>query len=346
MSEDRFDPYRALGLPIGATRDEIRRRFRQLARKMHPDVRVGDPRAHQQFLEIKRAYDMLMDDQMRARLEGELFAGLDESIVVINDFEAALQEAEDLTRQGKYAAAKARCADLLRARPMDPRIFELLAEIYDVEGNEALEKRMRQEAERLRGPVRPQPGPAARAAARGFEVRRELWQGEPAPKRWWLVGLSVAVTLLGAYLVYRDTGAPELWRFTWRELGLAAATGFLGVGCLAASGVLGNFDLHLAAPITERSGAAVPMWLYLMVAGFVSTALSLVFYLVFALLEQGFSKHILAFFAWVAAVTAALGLAHGGDWGVVMLVGSNLVFLGGLFGWALGSMLRPGEWWQ
>lgn len=346
MSENSFDPYRTLGLPIGASRDEVRRRFRQLARKMHPDVRVGDDRAHQQFLEIKRAYDMLMDDEMRARLEGEVIAGLDETIVVVDDFETALQEAHELTQQGKYAAAKARCADLLRARPMDARIFELLAIIYDIEGNEALERRMRQEAERISGPKRPEPSPTARAAMRGREVRREMWTGEPAPKRGWLVGVAALLTAACVYMVYRDTGAPALSQFSWLEMGMAAAAGLLGLGCLAASGVLGSFDLHLAAPITEHSGAAAPMWLYLMVSGLISTGLALVFYVVFAVLEQGFSKHILGFFAWVAAVSAALALAHGGDWLLVMLVGSNLVFLGGLIGWAIGSSFRPGEWWQ
>lgn len=346
MCEDRFDPYRALGLPIGASRDEVRRRFRQLARKMHPDVRVGDGRAHQQFIEIKRAYDMLMDDEMRARLEGEVIAGLDETIAVVDDFEAALQEAHELTRQGKYAAAKARCADLLRARPMEARIFELLATIYDIEGNEALEKRMRLEAERIQGARRPEPGPTARAAARGREARREMWTGEPAPRRWWLLGVSVLLTTACALVVLRDAGTPDVSQFTWLEVGMAAAAGLVGVGCLAASGVLGNFDLHLGAPITEGGGAAVPMWLYLMVAGIISAALSLLFYVVFALLEQGFSRHILALFGWVAVVTAALGWAHGGDWALVMLLGSNLVFLGGLIGWAIGSSLRPGEWWQ
>jgi len=48
----------------------------------------------------------------------------------------------------------------------------------------------------------------------------------------------------------------------------------------------------------------------------------------------------------VAAVAALMAWAHGGDWLLTMLVGSNVIFLGGLLGWALGSMVRPGEWWQ
>ncbi|MCD6361160.1 MAG: DnaJ domain-containing protein [Armatimonadetes bacterium] len=346
MSEDRFDPYRALGLPVGATRDEIRRRFRQLARRMHPDVRVGDERAHQQFIEIKRAYDMLMDDDMRARLEGAVFAGLDETVVVVDDFEGTLARAQELARRGDYTEAKGLCADLLRARPMDARIFDLLADIYDIEGNEALEKRMRREAERIRGPRHPEPSPTARAAAAGREIRHDMWTGEPPPRRWWLVVASITIALVGIGLIYQDGGEPAISRFSWFELGTAAATGLLGMGCLAASGLLGNFDLHLGAPVTEGGGASVPMWLYLMVAGIVSTALALVFYVVFAVFEHGFSKHILALFGWVAAVSAAMAWAHGGDWALIMLVGSNIVFLGALVGWGIGSIFRPGEWWQ
>lgn len=360
MLDESFDPYRALGLPVGATPPEIRKRFRQLARKLHPDVRVGDGRAHEQFIAVKRAYDMLMDDDMRARLEAEALGGLDESLTVISDFDTSLQKAWALTEQGHLMEAKGLCADLLRARPMEPKVFDLLARIYDIEGNEALQKRMEQEAERIRGPraATPKAGEAERAHAPGRRPAhareavhhrpgyRDIWTGEPAPKRLWLAWTSALPVIACLWLVWRDAGQPALSRFTWTETGAAAAAGLLGMGMLAASGVLGSFDLHLGSPITESGGSSVPMWLYLMVAGIVSAALSLVFYLVFAIFEQGFSKHVLALYAWVGAVAAALAWAHGGDWLLVMLVGSNVVFIGGLMGWMIGSALRPGEWWQ
>ncbi len=345
MERERFDPYRALGLPIGAGPMEIKRRFRQLARRMHPDVRVGDGRAHEQFITIKRAYDMLSDDDMRARLEAETLGGLDETIGTIDDFEATLQQAHDLTKQGRLVQAKGLCADMLGARPMEPRVFDLLAIIYDIEGNEALEKRMRQEAERIRGP-RAEPAPTARAAARGREVQHDMWLGEPAPKRVWLGLVGIGAALACVAWVWVDAGGGVAWGFSRNEIIAAALAGLLGVGMLAASGLMGSFDLHLGAAVAPQGGAGVPLWLYLTAAGLVSTALALLFYAVTALLEQGFSKHVLALFGFVAATAAAMAWAHGGDWALTMLVGSNVILIGGMIGWGIGSTFRPGEWWQ
>jgi len=346
MAEDRPDPYRTLGLPIGATPDEIRRRFRKLARKLQPDVRVGDARAHAQFVEVKRAYETLMDDEARARIEAELVGGLDPSFTIVEDFEATLGQARDLAVEGHRAEAKGLCADLLRARPMDPDVFELLAEIYQAEGNHELEKRMREELARIRGPRRPEPSVTARRAAQGFDVRRDMWTGEAVPKRWWLAALGLAAVLGCVAWVAGDTGSPALSAFSSAEIAAAAASGLVGIGLLAASGVLGSFDLHLGAPVTERGAAAIPMWLYLIVAGMLSAALSLLFYVAFAIFEHGFSKHVLGLFAFVAATAAAMAYAHGGDWLLVMLAGSNVILVSGLIGWAIGSVFRPGNWWE
>ncbi len=346
MDEDRPDPYRTLGLPIGATPEEIRRRFRTLARKLHPDVRVGDARAHAQFVEVKRAYETLMDDSTRARIETELIDGLDPSFSVVEDFEATLEQARAHALAGHRAEAKALCAELLRARPMDPDVFELLAQVYQAEGNHELEKRMREELVRIRGPRRAEPSASARRAAQGFDAQRDVWTGEPAAKRWWLAAVGLATVLGCVVWIAGDTGGPALSAFSSAEILAAAASGLVGIALLAAAGVLGSFDLHLGAPVSGRGDEAIPMWLYLIVAGMVSSALALIFYVVFAICEQGFSKHVLGLFAFVAATAAAMALAHGGDWLLTMLVGSNVILVSALVGWAIGSMFRPGNWWD
>lgn len=58
--------YELLGVPETATEAEIRRRFRELARKLHPDANPGDPEAHERFVRLNQAYQTLCDPARRA----------------------------------------------------------------------------------------------------------------------------------------------------------------------------------------------------------------------------------------------------------------------------------------
>jgi molecular chaperone DnaJ len=59
------DYYGTLGVKKGATPDEIRKAFRKLARKYHPDVNPGDKKAEEKFKEISEANDVLSDEKKR-----------------------------------------------------------------------------------------------------------------------------------------------------------------------------------------------------------------------------------------------------------------------------------------
>ncbi|MHC1590638.1 MAG: DnaJ C-terminal domain-containing protein [Candidatus Helarchaeales archaeon] len=59
------DLYEILGIKKGATKEEIKRAFRKMARKYHPDVNPGDKNAEEKFKEINQAYQILMDDEKR-----------------------------------------------------------------------------------------------------------------------------------------------------------------------------------------------------------------------------------------------------------------------------------------
>src|SRR6185437_5816318 len=59
------DYYETLGLKKGASTDEIRKAFRKLARKYHPDVNPGDKTAEERFKLISEANDVLSDPKKR-----------------------------------------------------------------------------------------------------------------------------------------------------------------------------------------------------------------------------------------------------------------------------------------
>src|SRR5690349_15904391 len=64
-STQQKDYYGLLGVKKSASADDIRKAFRKLARKYHPDVNPGDKKAEEKFKEISEANDVLSDPKKR-----------------------------------------------------------------------------------------------------------------------------------------------------------------------------------------------------------------------------------------------------------------------------------------
>ena len=63
------DPYEVLGVGRDATDDDIKRAYRALARRYHPDANPGDPEAEAHFKEVGAAYEVLSDRERRRRFD-------------------------------------------------------------------------------------------------------------------------------------------------------------------------------------------------------------------------------------------------------------------------------------
>lgn len=69
------DPYELLGVKRDASAEDIRKAYRRLARKLHPDLNPGDRASEERFKEVSAANDLLSDPEKRARFDrGEIDA--------------------------------------------------------------------------------------------------------------------------------------------------------------------------------------------------------------------------------------------------------------------------------
>lgn len=77
MAENKRDYYEVLGLSKGASADEIKKAYRKMAMKYHPDRNPGNKEAEEKFKEVGEAYEVLSDEDKKARYDQFGFAGVD-----------------------------------------------------------------------------------------------------------------------------------------------------------------------------------------------------------------------------------------------------------------------------
>ncbi len=74
---DKRDYYEVLGVDKSASADDIKKAYRKLAMKYHPDRNPGDKTAEEKFKEVGEAYEVLSDADKRSRYDSYGFAGVD-----------------------------------------------------------------------------------------------------------------------------------------------------------------------------------------------------------------------------------------------------------------------------
>ena len=77
MAEQKRDYYEVLGVSRGASEDEIKKAYKKMARKYHPDLNPGDKTAEEKVKEVNEAYEVLSDADKKARYDQYGHAGVD-----------------------------------------------------------------------------------------------------------------------------------------------------------------------------------------------------------------------------------------------------------------------------
>jgi molecular chaperone DnaJ len=118
-----MDLYVILGLEHGASESEIKRAYRRLARRYHPDINPGDRTAEARFRQILEAYETLIDPERRSRYDAGSPPGGDERPSGFEGFDFSGRAAdhsatfgdlfaEVLTSRGQQRPARERGVDL------------------------------------------------------------------------------------------------------------------------------------------------------------------------------------------------------------------------------------------
>ncbi len=108
-----MDPYEVLGLKRGASDEEIKKAYRTLSRKYHPDANVNNPNAAQaeeKFKQVQAAYDQIMEEKERGyngygSSGGYGFGGQRQSAGSSDTYASYLNAAMNYIRGGRYREA-------------------------------------------------------------------------------------------------------------------------------------------------------------------------------------------------------------------------------------------------
>ena len=360
--------YETLGLSETAPLEDVRRRFRELARRCHPDV-DRSPGAAGRFKEINEAHRVLSDADRRAKYDSDLrlrrasraapaqpgvpsrkaqsqtehaprqqgsaqTAGVPGPGLAA---QAMLDKARTHFGKMQFAEAEDACRKAINLARRYAPAYELMGDIHRARGrrNEALS--MYTYALQLE----PR-SPALRTKFdRLMDLESSAHAGRPGRRGFRPLPLLVSVPLM-AGLVYALASAPEpaaapMVPVEWSPATMLVlvAAGLIGGLALALSGQLSAAREELLFTASGRSGTStVPLGVILVGFALMWFYASFVVYLVIAARQDRVSQSVLLAFGGALLITALFAVACPASLAPLLAFGANFVFVGFIAGWA------------
>lgn len=359
------DYYAFLGVPRNASEEEIRRRYRELARVYHPDVNPDKAKAHEQFLLLNEAYRTLTDPLKRMSYDLALARAerLRQQEVSLErssrrpKVEALLVEAEARFFRREFEEAISLCQQALRLDSRNAAIYALLGDIYTELGKledavvmytYAVQYKPESQlfAQKLQQVLDLE---KARKEAAERKAARQRQRRVPSPtlqRRPWVWSLTI-VGLAIATVLWAKQPAESLWwgQIPPRLLGAGAVVG-MGLGLLLRRWrFLGPFESEfLFSGVPTPHGGVLPIGALLSVVALLSFYLAVLFYGLIAFMEEHTSASILKVFACAFLLLGLFSLLWLPLWKWIVLFGGNLLFNALVLGWLLGEVgMKPWE---
>lgn len=358
--------YEILGLPRDATLAQIKRRYKQLVRKYHPDVAADKQTAHRLFLQIREAYETLGDSVRRrdydASLDGERARATApsyrpssaprEGVTPGSEVARLLKDAQWAFIQHRFQEAANHCKAALRIDGRNARAYSILGDIYRAQGKTNTAVRYYSYALQYNPADRESEKKLMNLVGRkiGLDRRPAANTARPASSMtlnmvWWgiafflimLIGVHPGepIPRLGYYI-------PQVSKWSSNLVGLIAGASAIVGMLLSINGLVSHPDEELVFDSSGSNWAVIPTGFLLLVGSGFFFPGAAAFYIAAGLVQNSLSKSVLTCFVGVVGVVLLSALVYQPDARYqVIMFGGNVSFLSMLIGWYVGSAFKP-----
>lgn len=351
--------YEVLGLPKDATLVQIKRRYRELARKYHPDVARDKELAHRLFIQISEAYDTLSDPDRRKAydlgLQSDYISTTGRSTTAGSSSPPAstviefLRNAQLAFVKKQYSETLTNCKSALKVEPRNAHAYAIMGDVYRMQGKtehaiDAFSMALQfnpkdQESQRkLMKLIEKQ--------SRTREARRQVREHRERNVKINMVWWGIAFFLIMLIGVYPGEPVPVLQKYTpmehwsWNLVGLMGGAALIVGVLLSINGLVRHPDEELTFD-TSDGWLMVPTGFILLIgSGFLFLGAAL-FYLIIGLIQWNISKSIMIAFAATVGVVLLSALNYPQGRMEVVMFGGNVSFISLMIGWYIGSMFKP-----
>lgn len=351
--------YEILGLPRNATLAQIKRRYRQLARKYHPDVATDKEMAHRLFIQISEAYDVLSDSGRRRTYDATLSlemprpsgtaSATTQQTSPRRSPSQHIKDAQWAFIQKRFTEAANHCKEALKDNPRNAQAHVILGDIYRLQGRSQSAANSYSYALQYN----PQDRETEKKLTKlmGKRMSRDVVRERSVDKSavaavniaWW----SIAFLLIILISVYPGTPIPWLQVYiplistwSWNLVGLMATSSMLVGMLISSNGLVGHPDDDLI--FESGNWTVIPTGLLLLIGSGFFFLGGAVFYIVVGSLQGSISRSMMITFACVVVIVLLSSVMYDPQARMqVWFFGGNVSFLSCLIGRYIGSAFKP-----